>query len=65
MDTAAMPVGWEELQTPSAVNVGNPHLVFFVEDTQTVELERLGPEIERIPLFPSGINVTPLRLRGA
>src|SRR6185436_10876844 len=28
MDTAAMPVGWEDLQEPSAVNVGNPHVVF-------------------------------------
>src|SRR5687768_8683854 len=26
MDTAAMPVGWEELQHPFAVNVGNPHI---------------------------------------
>ena len=30
MDTARMPVGWEELQEPAAVNVGNPHVVFFV-----------------------------------
>jgi diaminopimelate epimerase len=64
MDTAAMPVGWEELQMPSAVNVGNPHLVFFVEDTQTVELERLGPEIERDPLFPERINVSAASLKG-
>jgi diaminopimelate epimerase len=57
MDTAAMPVGWEELQSPSALNVGNPHVVFFVENSSTVELERLGPEIERDPLFPKRVNV--------
>ena len=57
LDTAAMPVGWEELQNPFAVNVGNPHVVFFVEDADAVELERLGPEIERDPLFPDRINV--------
>ena len=57
MDTAAMPVGWEDLQTPSAVNVGNPHVVFFVADAATVDLARLGPLIENDPLFPERVNV--------
>ncbi len=57
MDTFAMPVGWEELQSPIAINVGNPHLIFFVEDAEAVDLARLGPEIERDPLFPQRINV--------
>ncbi|HEX8481230.1 MAG TPA: diaminopimelate epimerase [Allosphingosinicella sp.] len=57
MDTAAMPVGWEDLRDPFAVNVGNPHIVFFVEDPAAVELERLGPLIENDPLFPERINV--------
>ena len=57
MDTAAMPVGWEELQTPFAVNVGNPHVVFFVRDADAVDLARLGPVIERDPLFPERVNV--------
>ena len=57
MDTAAMPVAWEELQNPSAVNVGNPHVVFFVPDAEAVELERLGPQVENDPLFPSRVNV--------
>jgi diaminopimelate epimerase len=57
MDAAAMPVGWEELQSPMAVNVGNPHAVFFVEDADAVELERLGPIIEHDPIFPERVNV--------
>ena len=57
MDTAEMPVGWGGLEAPAAVNVGNPHLVFFVEDANSIELERLGPLIERDPLFPERINV--------
>ncbi|HEX8263515.1 MAG TPA: diaminopimelate epimerase [Allosphingosinicella sp.] len=57
MDTAAMPVGWDELREPFAVNVGNPHIVFFVEDARGVDLEALGPSIERDPLFPERINV--------
>jgi diaminopimelate epimerase len=57
MDTAAMPVGWEELQSPAAVNVGNPHVVFFVPDADAVDLARLGPMIETDPLFPGRVNV--------
>jgi diaminopimelate epimerase len=57
MDTAALPVGWEDLRDPFAVNVGNPHIVFFVEDAQAVDLERLGPLIENDPLFPERVNV--------
>ena len=57
LDTAAMPVGWEALSEPFAVNVGNPHIVFFVEDARAVDLERLGPMIENDPLFPDRINV--------
>ncbi|MDD3799737.1 MAG: diaminopimelate epimerase [Novosphingobium sp.] len=57
MDTLSMPVGWEELESPAAVNVGNPHVVFFVPDTDAVELDRLGPLIENDLLFPERINV--------
>jgi diaminopimelate epimerase len=63
MDTAAMPVGWEGLQRPQAVNVGNPHLIFFVEDSSEVDLARLGPLIERDPLFPEGVNVNVAEVR--
>jgi diaminopimelate epimerase len=57
MDTREMPVGWETLQGPFAVNVGNPHVIFFVDDAEAVDLERLGPIIEHDPLFPERINV--------
>jgi diaminopimelate epimerase len=52
MDTFDMPVGWEDLERPMAVNVGNPHVIFFVPDADAVDLERLGPLIETDPLFP-------------
>ncbi|MFN3945488.1 MAG: diaminopimelate epimerase [Allosphingosinicella sp.] len=64
MDTADMPVGWEALQRPAAVNVGNPHIVFFVEDAAAVDLARLGPMIENDPLFPQRVNVNVARLAG-
>jgi diaminopimelate epimerase len=57
MDTSSMPVAWEDLSDPAAVNVGNPHLVFFVEDCDAVPLDRLGPLIENDSLFPERINV--------
>src|SRR3954467_2182791 len=57
MDTAAMPVGWEDLQEPFAVNVGNPHVIFFVGDAAAIDLERLGALIEHDPLFPERVNV--------
>jgi diaminopimelate epimerase len=69
MDTLSLPVGWEELESPCAVNVGNPHVVFFVPDCAAVDLARLGPLIEHDPLFPEKVNVnvatveSPKRLR--
>ena len=57
MDTAHLPVGWDELDDPAAVNVGNPHVIFFVSDCDAVDLERLGPQIEHDPLFPDRVNV--------
>lgn len=68
MDTAAMPVGWaigdESLETPIAVNVGNPHVIFFVEDADGVALSEIGPQIECDPIFPQGINVNVASLAG-
>ena len=57
MDTASLPVGWDGLEQPVAVNVGNPHVVFFVEDNDVVQLDQLGPVIEHDALFPDRINV--------
>lgn len=57
MDTLTMPVGWEGLEAPAAVNVGNPHVVFFVDDTDQIDLSGIGPQIEHDALFPDRINV--------
>ena len=57
MDTAALPMAWDALENPMALNVGNPHLVFFVPDARDVPLETLGPRIENDPAFPERINV--------
>lgn len=57
MDTHAMPVAWEELINPIGVNVGNPHVIFFVDDPHAIDMARLGPLIETDQLFPQRINV--------
>ncbi|MDQ2065332.1 diaminopimelate epimerase [Xinfangfangia sp. CPCC 101601] len=43
--------------TPSAVGMGNPHCVFFVEDAEAVDLPALGPGAETDPLYPQKTNV--------
>ena len=57
LDTLSLPLAWDGLEHPVCVNVGNPHVVFFVPDTTGVELERLGPVIEHDPVFPARVNV--------
>lgn len=57
MDTLHLPVSWEDLPPPACVNVGNPHVIFFVDDLDAVDTARLGAQIEIDPLFPQRINV--------
>ena len=42
----------------TAINVGNPHVVFFVNDIENFDLKNVGPEIENHDLFPEKCNVT-------
>ena len=58
MDTAALPLAWANSRDPIAVNVGNPHVVFFVHDAREVPLDKLGPTIENDPLSLSGSTST-------
>ena len=57
MDTAALPMAWDELSQPMALNVGNPHLVFFIDGMDEQRVRDLGPVIEQDPAFPDRINV--------
>ncbi|WP_443972017.1 diaminopimelate epimerase [Sphingobium sp. CR28] len=64
MDTLMMPASWENLPPPAAVNVGNPHVIFFVDDLAAFPLDRLGPIIETDPLFPARVNVNFAQVTG-
>ncbi len=47
-----------ELGTGFCVNVGNPHIVFFVKDCLNIDIRKLGPTIENHHYFPERVNVT-------
>ncbi len=67
MDTRALELALDGLRAPVAVNLGNPHAVFFVADAAAVEataLDRLGPRLEVDPLFPERANIGVAALLG-
>ena len=53
------PIDSPVLHTPSVVNIGNPHAVFWVEDdVWGYDLKRFGPMLENHPIFPERANIT-------
>ena len=42
----------------TSVNVGNPHIIFFVNDLTDFDISKIGPELENSNLFPEKCNVT-------
>jgi diaminopimelate epimerase len=50
------------LHSPSVVNVGNPHCLFFVQDLDSVDLAAVGPMLEYHPLFPERANISLVRV---
>lgn len=52
------PIDAPVLHTPSVVNVGNPHAIFWVDDLDAHDLGRLGPLLENHPLFPERANIS-------
>lgn len=52
------PIDAPVLHTPSAVNMGNPHVIFWVENVEAHDLGRIGPLLERHPIFPERANIS-------
>ncbi len=48
----------------TAVSMGNPHCVIFVEDADHFPVHEIGPLIENHPLFPRRVNVEFVSVRG-
>ena len=42
----------------TAINVGNPHVIFYVKNLEDFDIKKIGPEIEKHNLFPEKCNVT-------
>jgi diaminopimelate epimerase len=52
------PIDQPILHSPSAVNMGNPHAIFWVEDVAAYDLGKIGPMLEHHPMFPERANIT-------
>lgn len=61
-DTCHVPVGNGPLEDAVALSIGNPHVVYFVDDVDSIDLPALAPAIQSNPLFPNGVNVGVARL---
>ncbi len=52
------PIDQPILHSPSVVNMGNPHAVFWVDDVNAYDLGKIGPLLENHPLFPERANIS-------
>jgi diaminopimelate epimerase len=52
------PIEAPVLHSPSVVNVGNPHAIFWVDHLGAYDLARIGPLLENHPLFPERANIS-------
>lgn len=56
-DTLHVPLSAGPLSDGVALNVGNPHLVYFTADVDAIPLAELAPAIQQNALFPNQVNV--------
>ncbi len=63
VDTDHVELALGPLSVPVCTNIGNPHATFFVEDVDEVDLARLGPALERHPIFPERANIGVAQMR--
>jgi diaminopimelate epimerase len=54
----------QNVEVVAYVEIGNPHLILKTNDPETMRLE-LGPRLEKLPVFPHGVNVSFVRLEDA
>src|SRR5262249_18478762 len=52
------PIDHPILHSPSAVSMGNPHAIFWVDDVTAVDLGKVGPMLEHHPMFPERANIS-------
>jgi diaminopimelate epimerase len=64
-DTLHVPLSLGPLADPVCTSMGNPHATFFVADAEAIELAKLGPALERDPIFPARANIGIAQVLGA
>ena len=52
------PIDAPVLHSPSALSMGNPHAIFWVDDVAAYALDRFGPLLENHPIFPERANIS-------
>jgi diaminopimelate epimerase len=52
------PIDKPILHSPSALSMGNPHAIFWVDDVEAYDLGKIGPLLENHPLFPERANIS-------
>jgi len=52
------PIDKPILHSPSALSMGNPHAIFWVDDVMAYDLARIGPLLENHPIFPERANIS-------
>ena len=52
------PIDAPVLHSPSVVNMGNPHAIFWIDDVNAHDLAKSGPLLENHPMFPQRANIS-------
>ena len=52
------PIDKPILHSPSVVNMGNPHAIFWVDDVEAYDLAKIGSLLEHHPIFPERANIS-------
>lgn len=52
------PIDAPIIHSPSVVNVGNPHCIFWVKSLDVIDLAAVGPMLEHHPMFPERANIS-------
>lgn len=65
VDTSHVDYSTGPLSDGVALNIGNPHIVFFVDDVDAVDIESIGPVVQQDELFPQQVNVGIAQVVGA
>ena len=58
VDIEVLDMDGNQYKNGFCLNVGNPHIIFFVKDCFKIDIKKLGPAIEKHKYFPKRSNVT-------